>query len=206
MLCDLHYVMLCFLDNVMDEFIEKHKEIWGNDPTSLLEKYDYHLELTKKLDALSVDDFNREILYEIVLWKLSRFPYINDALLNKLKGIADIEPTKHESAREVLENLLRSSGVALPMASTILRFINPKSFQIIDDRAYRVLFPGQAKYPSKPAKITNGYIKNSIDIYFQYLDKLHEVSSKKLPFEKADRILYQLDILLGNTIGSSEKT
>ena len=190
----------------MNDFIEKHKEIWGNDPSSLLKKYSYHSVLTEKLDALKAEDFNREALYEIVLWKLSRFPYIENALLEELKAIANIKPEMHKSAKGTLEKLLRSPGVALPMASTILRFIKPESFQIIDDRAYRVLLPGHAMYPSKPAPITAGYIKVSIDIYFKYLDKLHEIASPKLPFEQADRILYQLDIALGNSIGSSAKT
>jgi len=38
-------------------------------------------------------------------------------------------------------------------------------------------------------------------MYFDYLDELRKVASEKLPFELADRILYQLDIELGNKIG-----
>jgi hypothetical protein len=129
---------------------------------------------------------------------------VKDSLLQELKNIALIEPSRHEMARPTLEKLLRSSGVALPMASTILRFLNPNAFQIIDDRAYRVLLPGKPKYPSKPAKVTDHYVKTSIDLYFEYLDELHNVSSEKLPFNLSDRILYKLDILLGNNIG--EKT
>ena len=118
----------------MSDIIEKYKANWGNDPRTLLESYSYHTDLTRKLDALNAANFNKEILYEIVLWKLSRFPYIAPTLLEELKNVATIEPKKHESAREVIGKLLRSSGVALPMASTILRFLNPKAFQIIDDR------------------------------------------------------------------------
>lgn len=190
----------------MSDIIEKHKEVWGDDPRTLLNEYNYHPSLTKKLDDLNVESFNKEILYEIVLWKLSRFPYIEPTLMEDLKSVAKLKPKEHKGAKEALEKLLRSSGVALPMASTILRFLNPKVFQIIDDRAYRVLLPGEAKYPSKPAKITDRYIKTSINIYFNYLDELHKVTSEseKLPFEQADRILYQLDIRLGNSIG--EKT
>lgn len=188
----------------MSDFIKKHGNIWGDDPSSLLKEYDYHLELTNKLDNLSVENFNREALYEIVLWKLSRFPYVDDNLLQELKGIAEIKQKEHVKARSIIEKLLKSSGVRLPMASTILRFLNPNAFQIIDDRAYRVLFPGKPKYPSKPAKVTDDYVKTSIDLYFEYLDELHIVSSEKLPFNLSDRILYKLDILLGNNIG--EKT
>lgn len=188
----------------MSEIIQKYSEIWGDDPRSLLHQYNYHPELTKKLDSLKPEDFGREILYEIVLWKLSRYPYVKSELLEQLKGVSALNPKEHEKARPTIESLLRSQGIALPMASTILRFLNPRVFQIIDDRAYRVLLPGRAKYPSKPAKLTDDYIKTSIDIYFAYLQELHQVSSEKLPFESADRILYQLDIILGNSIG--EKT
>ncbi|MCB1676005.1 MAG: hypothetical protein KDI01_06925 [Halioglobus sp.] len=89
------------------------------------------------------------------------------------------------------------------MASTILRFLNPRVFQIIDDRAYRVLLPGREKYPTKPARITDGYVKKSVAIYFDYLNELWGIASDKLPFENADRILYQLDITLGNNIGKT---
>ncbi|OII59456.1 hypothetical protein BIW19_00170 [Pseudomonas putida] len=103
----------------------------------------------------------------------------------------------------MLRKLLSSPGIRLPMASTILRFLNPNVFQIIDDRVFRVLLPGHRRYPNKPVnggKLDN-YIKTSIDTYFNYLDAMHEVASEKLPFHLADRILYQLDIELGNKIG-----
>lgn len=188
----------------MSDFIEEYGDQWGSEPTSLLDEYDYHPKLTDELDKLDAEKFNHETLYKIVLWKLSRFPYIADELVNELKGIKDIAPKKHQEARDILGKLLRTPGIALPMASTILRFINPNAFQIIDDRAYRVLLPGEAKYPSKPQKTTDGYIDKSVEIYFKYLDRMHEICSEKLPFDQADRILYQLDIKLGNKIG--EKT
>ena len=188
----------------MSDFIKEYSDQWGNNPASLLEEYDYHPELTGELDELDVEQFNYETLYKIVLWKLSRFPYITDELVNELKGIKDIQPKEHQNARDILGKFLRTPGIALPMASTILRFINPNAFQIIDDRAYRVLLPGKAKYPSKPQKITDSYINKSAEIYFNYLDRMHEICSEKLPFDKADRILYQLDVKLGNKIG--EKT
>jgi len=89
----------------------------------------------------------------------------------------------------------------LPMASTILRFVNSSVFQIIDDRVYRVLFPGENKYPSKPVEITESYLDNNVEIYFRYLDKLSEICDKNFPFVDADRILYKLDIEIGNKIG-----
>ncbi len=59
------------------------------------------------------------------------------------------------------------------MASTILGFLNPSVFQIIDDRVYRVVHPSKAKYPVKPQKVHERYLTTSADIYFEYLDELH---------------------------------
>jgi len=188
----------------MSDFIEDYSDQWGDNPAGLLDEYNYHPELTDELDQLDVESFNHEMLYKIVLWKVSRFPYITDELVNELKGIKQIAPKKHQEAGDILGKLLKTRGIALPMASTIFRFINPNAFQIIDTRTYRVLFPGKVKHPSKPQKITDGYINRSKEIYFRYLDRIHEVCSDKLPFDKADRILYQLDIKLGNKI--SKKT
>nr|WP_314571907.1 hypothetical protein [uncultured Pseudomonas sp.] len=192
----------------MDGIIEQYSNVWGDDPTSLIEDYRYQLQLTAKLDALIPKDFDQETLLEIVLWKLNRFPRVEPALLEELKVVADFKPKTHRQAEELLRKLLASPGIRLPMASTILRFLNPEVFQIIDDRAYRMLRPNEPLYPSKPANGNNlaGYLKNSIRIYFEYLDAMHAIVSDRLPFHLADRILYQLDIKLGNKIGDREES
>lgn len=186
----------------MNAFLQEHKEFWGNSPTSLLKEYEFQPVLTAELDLIKPIDLEIETIYKIVLWKLDRFPQITYEQVKKLKGLSRLNPKEHKKAKELLEDLLKTTGIALPMASTILRFVNPKVFQIIDDRAYRVAFPNATKrYPNKPIKITDGYLANSTKIYFEYLDKLHLISSDKLPFHLADRILYQLDKKMGNKIG-----
>jgi hypothetical protein len=75
-------------------------------------------------------------------------------------------------------------------------------FQIIDERAFRMLCPNLKSYPDKPgvkARLS-AYVEKSSAIYFDYLDAMHEVASEKLPFRLADRILYQLDIERDNKI------
>ncbi len=185
----------------MNRFIETYQGIWGDNPLALLDEYDYHPTLTAELDALDSVEFNHELFYKIVLWKLSRFPDITDTLMAELKNVAAIPAKEHEKARNTLTALLKTPGIALPMASTVLRFLNPDTFQIIDDRAYRVLMPDAPKYPAKPRNITQGYLDRSVTLYFNYLSRLHEVATDTLPFAMADRILYQLDIKLGNKIG-----
>lgn len=186
----------------MTDLISEYKKVWGDNLKQLLEEYDYQKKLTEKLDTLGPKNLDIKTFYEIVLWKLNRFPSIEDNLLEELKTVKEIKPNEHRKAKDVLYKMLRSPGIALPMASTILRFLNPSAFQIIDDRVYRVVHPGKAKYPAKPQKLNERYLKTSSKIYFDYLDALHKLSSPKLPFDKADRILYQLDIKLGNKIGT----
>jgi hypothetical protein len=190
----------------MEDIIKRYSNVWGDDPSSLIKQYHYQPELTEKLDALNAEDFDHQALLEIVLWKLNRFPRLEPSLLEELRGIGDFKPKAHREADTVLRKLLASPGIRLPMASTILRFLNPEVFQIIDDRAYRVLRPGEPSYPSKPANGANldRYLANSVDIYFKYLDVMHEIVSERLPFNLADRVLYQLDIALGNKIGDRE--
>ncbi len=185
----------------MIEIVEKYKAIWGDNPLGLLDEYSYQRELTQKLDALNPEDLNIETFYEIVLWKLNRFPHIDSTLLGELRTVAGIAPTSHRQAQAVLRQLLQSQGIALPMASTILRFLNPAAFQIIDDRVYRIVCPGKTKYPAKPVNLNERYLATCESIYFEYLDLLHSLASDKLPFASADRILYELDIKLGNRIG-----
>lgn len=183
------------------QFVSLHSKIWNNNPASLLRGYAYNPSLTKELDNLSPDLLTLECLYKIVLWKVNRFPiFANPAqLLTQLKLASGFE--KKENARALLEMLLKTPGIALPMASTILRFINPNVFQIIDDRAYRVLFPGEKKYPAKTKKVSDTYVNESLRIYFDYLDRLQEICGPQLPFKDADRILYMLDKKIGNTLG-----
>ncbi len=187
---------------MITSIIEEYKHIWGENPNILLDSYKYQIYLTKKLDDLNSNNLSRETLYEIVLWKLNRFPQIEDNLLEELKEIKSIKPKEHRVAEPLLRRLLQCPGIALPMASTILRFINPEAFQIIDDRVFRRVYEGnKTRYSNKPAIVDKNFLEKSANIYFDYLDALHELSCDKLLFKNSDRILYVLDIKLENKIG-----
>jgi hypothetical protein len=173
----------------------------GQSLKPLLDRYDYHPELTAKLDRLARQDFTREILYEIVLWKLSRFTYVEDEVIAEVNGLKDLPFDDLEKSKPVLESLLRANGVRLPMASTILRFRNPKVFQIIDERTYRIVCAGEPSYPSKPPKVSDGYLQTSVSVYFKYLRKLKDLADHcGFDYTEMDRALYQLDIELGNKL------
>jgi hypothetical protein len=182
---------MAYDEDEMQDLIKKYSHIWDSNPRALLEDYKYQPTLSERLDKVKCEPLNREALYEIVLWKLNRFPQIDDALISEVNEARKILSGKHRQAESLLGKLLNCRGVQLPMASTILRFVNPSTFQIVDDRTFRILRERLIwkKYPSKPIKPTKKYITDSIEVYFQYLDKLQEVCNERLPFHLADRIL-----------------
>lgn len=149
--------------------------------------YKYQIELTSKLDDLN-DDFNQEILNEIILWKVNRYSLLDNesfSVLNQIKKydkILDIELTS-----KILTKLLSTKGIQLAMASTILRFKNPNIYQIIDQRVYRFI-----NGISMPSYFSN--IEKQVEFYIEYLQKLREVCvEKEIDFNLSDRIIYELD-------------
>lgn len=157
-------------------------------------EFKYQKELTNKLDGYS-DDFNQEIINEIVLWKVNRYaklPAEAFKLLNKISTNEIILTTEQKDiTSQLLFILFKTKGIQLPMASTILRFRNKNLFQIIDQRVYRILY-GESLV-LKPYK-TEQVIKHEIKMYFDYLDKLKgECEKREIPFPESDRILYMAD-------------
>jgi thermostable 8-oxoguanine DNA glycosylase len=151
--------------------------------------YNYQLSLTSKLDSLDAD-FNQEIINEIVLWKINRYAAIDQetfALINQIKK-SDTE-IKHDLVGSIFLKLLGrdQKGIRLAIASTILRFKNPKVYQIIDQRVYRFLYGKELNYSVND-------INEQICLYLDYLEKLKEVCRDcNIDFEIADRVLYTMD-------------
>jgi thermostable 8-oxoguanine DNA glycosylase len=168
------------------------KTAWDSSLDYLLkakEDFKYQEDLTNILDKVR-EDFDENLLNKIALWKVNRYFKLNEELIEKLNALKDTKPGNYKECQDVLEQLLdkKLRGIDLPMASTILRFRNPKAFQIIDKRAYRVVM-GEKLNINVATTITN-----KIQIYFRYLEKLWEFSKeKKIPFEDLDRVLYQFD-------------
>lgn len=180
------------------------------DAVALLKRYSYQPELTAKiearLEALTEDEApNRSMLYEMILWKLSRFVWFDDAVLPQLRDARSIPSGQHRQAEPLLRALLDAKGARLPMASTFLRFSNPDTFQIIDERAIRMVLPDEEIPEPYSEARTKSYLDRCCDLYFRYLDALHAISSDALPFSRTDRVLYQLDKELGNGVGRAPK-
>jgi len=169
---------------------ESIKTIHNTDKSiCILDDYSYQESLTLKLDE-QYSDFDQEIINEIVLWKVNRYSELNNRTLELINCIGtEDEILDLDLTREILLNLLDKDqkGIRLAMASTILRFKNPKIYQIIDQRVYRYIFGKELKY-------SLAKIDQQIDIYLEYLDKLKEVCSvHNIDFVTSDRLLYVLD-------------
>lgn len=151
-----------------------------------LHEYNYQGELTKKLDD-KYDDFSYETILEIVLWKTNRFPKISSELISNINRLR--KDFNENLADNILMELLdktRSKGFDLPMASTVMRFINPNAFQIIDQRVYRILYGKEMKVPYNSVE--------KVRFYKDYLSKLKMACiNYNVDFKNADRIFYLLD-------------
>lgn len=171
-----------------------HKTIFNSNFKILEEdnNFNYQPELTQKLDSLE-SDFNQNILNEIILWKVNRYANFEDDTIRAINNInSEVRVLNKEKTASLLRLLLRTKGVKLAMASTILRFKNPDVYQIIDQRVYRVIYDGQELNLS--GYLNDEKIEQQIELYFKYLEDLKEVCLKfKIPFSKSDRILYMVD-------------
>jgi thermostable 8-oxoguanine DNA glycosylase len=166
----------------------KFTESWNGDLIGLMKNYKYQQDLTHKMDNMENKDFSQTIINEIVLWKVNRYVELNEQVLAELNSMSSFLPGAHRKAESILNKLLGIKGVDLPMASTLLRFRNPRVFQIIDRHAYRAVYGND--YPLHSATDT---IKK-IHVYFEYLDKLVELATiKKIDYQILDRVLYIFD-------------
>lgn len=167
----------------------------------LMEKYKYLPEVTKLLDSkkeyFQNGNFELIDLYSIMLWKLNRFPTkdgnpLENETLNIIKYLAKVTSITTE-VEEKISQLLDVSQFKLPMVSTILSFVNPDVFQIIDKRTNRIVMGNSSEYSAN-------YCSHSVSYYVKYLDKLRTFS--KIDFNIAGRAFYQLDIECKNKLDS----
>ena len=132
------------------------------------------------------------MINEIVLWKVGRYAELDKKTIGFINQITKTSRKINiKLTREILIHLLTTKGIRLPMASTILRFKNPKIYQIIDQRVYRLITGKELKLSqSKSAK----YIEAQINLYLEYLEKLRNTCKENnIDFKQSDRILYKID-------------
>ena len=130
--------------------------------------------------TLSVNDLRR-----VALWKINRVLDISDELLHKLDQLRKNESINifDDNVKNIIVELTKSNGIGFPMASSILKFLRPNIFPIIDIRAYRALF-GKKLY----------YSQYSIDVYYNYVKEIYSIRDElQLPLDKIDEQLYEFD-------------
>ena len=165
----------------------KASDFSGNLKT-FLAQYNYQPELTERLDNSESAILDQSLINDIVLWKVSRYVKINDDTLGQISKLKILKAGEHRKSEKELGTLLELNGVDLPMASTILRFINPEVFQIIDRHAYRAVY--EKKYPL----YTSTPRDRKLSVYFDYIDELIKLCKlKALAFTTIDRLLYIFD-------------
>jgi thermostable 8-oxoguanine DNA glycosylase len=153
-----------------------------------LDDYDQQPELTARLDSLGDATFTKELINDIVLWKVNRYVSLTPELLRKVGQLRRLKPNEHRKAEAVLTALLKCHGVDLAMASTILRFRNPAVFQIVDRHAYRAIYG--TDYPLSTKSTTD----RKVSLYFDYVDALVDLcAAKGSAFDTIDRVLYVFD-------------
>jgi hypothetical protein len=165
------------------------------DLKDVLAKYRFQGRLTKQLDRLS--SLDQQALNEIVLWKVNRYVSFPPDLFKRLNEFRPGGANQGDrmTVRDVLKQLLRVDGIALPMASTVLRFINCDQFAIIDWRAYEVAYPCvDGRLYVVHGKRSPRQIEPQSQTYFDYLDRVQDLckTSDGIPFYEMDRLLYQL--------------
>lgn len=174
------------------------------DYQKILERFNYDdgADITARISNVQEKDYqeNRDIINEIVLWKMNRRPSITEELIDAILGLNNIstplQAVESSQTGMVLEQLLQTKGIQLPMASTILHFYYPDVYPIIDQRAYRELYG--IDYPKTMIKVSS-----LVENYRNYIRDCHEYQQENCPeiaFSLIDKVLYQLDKEKGNKV------
>lgn len=154
---------------------------------SLDYEYSYHINEKKRIKEkinnqriITVDDLRR-----IALWKYDRIIEVDDEFLFYLYSVISPEGVciDDKKVQEVISRLVECEGVGFPLASTILKFINPDVFPIIDVRAYRAIY-GRKIY----------YSQYNLERYIEYTKIIYRIKEELgLPLSEVDERLYVFD-------------
>ena len=164
-------------------------------------KYPSDNEIFERIDSVDEKDYreNKDIINEIILWKINRMPIVENELIDLIydlpKDLTVYSLMDDDNVKNVLNKLLNTHGIALPVASSILHFYYPNLFPIIDQRAYRELYGKE--YPKTKSK------GKLINIYLTYIQDIYALNRGKYPnvsYQNIDKLLYQLDKEKGNKV------
>jgi thermostable 8-oxoguanine DNA glycosylase len=122
----------------------------------------------------------------VALWKINRVLDVPESVLTALGALARRRTRIDRRSRRVtdlIEALVRCSGIHYPMASAILKFLRPDVFPIIDVRAYRALTGRKLSRKTY-----------SLQRYLDYADELERLAARlERPLSEMDEQLYEFD-------------
>lgn len=176
------------------------------DYKEILQRFDYpnDASIQARISGLNPQDYQqgRDIINEIVLWKINRSVSISDEtldLLNSLKYLSSpLEAAEDVKVHNVVQKLLACKGIKLAVASAVLHFYYPEIFPIIDQRSYRELTGREY-----PAYMTKDKEEKYMRLYMSYIKECYEYNMNHCPeisFAFIDKLLYQIDKEKGNKV------
>jgi endonuclease III len=161
------------LFNIRDDQLNYQFDYNNNETDELNKSINHNQEIT-------INDLRR-----IALWKLDRILNVPDELIQRLQDMVRISDINIDDikVKELIEDLLDCPGIGMPMASSILKFLRPDVFPIIDVRAYRALYGSKLYYGSY------NYAR-----YREYVVKIYEIrDSLGINLSEVDQQLYCFD-------------
>lgn len=172
----------------------------------ILQRFQYEddRDVCQRLANIEKADFqqNRDIINQIVLWKLNRSVNVSDDTLTELNSLeylkSPLESLKDKKVKSLIGKLLSSKGIKLAVASAILHFYYPDIFPIIDQRSYRELYGEEFPVYSDKNKE-----EKYVTVYLQYVKDCYEYQQSncpEVPFSYIDKVLYQIDKEKGNKV------
>lgn len=151
-------------------------------------EFDYNKEETNELNQIL--NFNNNIsihdLRRIALWKLNRILNVSESLIEEINDLVDKKDISIDDfeVKSIIERLVDCNGIGYPLASTILKFLRPDVFPIIDVRAYRALFGKKLYYSSYSFNVYKKYVKRIYEIRDDLGIELYEVDQQLYCFDK----------------------
>jgi len=131
------------------------------------------------------ENVNIHDIRRVALWKLDRVLEIPPETITELRLVVRTEALEIDDdlARRALESLVACHGVGYPMATTILKFLRPDVFPIIDVRAYRALTGTRLR--------AHQY---SYPLYLDYAARVKDIAAEQnRPLREVDEQLYCYD-------------
>lgn len=155
------------------------------DEHDLKYTFNYHLEEKENISkSINKEEISIEDIRRVALWKYNRIIEIEGNLLERLSKVVSDKNIDIESkeVKNLIEEMVNCKGIGMPLASTILKFLRPDVFPIVDTRAYRAIFG---------KKVGS---RCTYDKYIEYCKEIYKIRDiKGIKLSEVDEQLYMFD-------------